>query len=164
MPKPRKAQVSLEATPYYHCVSRCVRHAFLCGTDSHTGQSYEHRREWIEERLYELAGIFAIDLCAYAVMSNHYHLVLHVDRAMAESWDGAEVVRRWQALFTGHPLAKQFLNEEPLSKMELAFVKELVTQWQRSASRTTGPVRSGDRCSPAQARPVRPAVCLRRWP
>ena len=86
MPKPRRAQVSLDATPYYHCVSRCVRRAFLCGTDVLLGQSYEHRRQWIEDKLYDLTRVFALDLCAYAVMSNHYHVVLYVDDTQAESW------------------------------------------------------------------------------
>jgi hypothetical protein len=44
MPKSRSSQVSLIDTPYYHCVSRCVRRAFLCGTDKYSGTNYEHRQ------------------------------------------------------------------------------------------------------------------------
>ena len=95
MPTPRKSQISLNATPYYHCVSRCVRRAFLCGTDRTTGRCFEHRRQWIEGRLLQLASIFALDVCAYAVMSNHFHLVLHVDRSQATLWSPLEVVQRW---------------------------------------------------------------------
>lgn len=71
MPRPRKSLISLKSTPYYHCISRCVRRAFLCGEDLQNGQSYEHRRGWIEERLFELVRFFPIDLCAYTVLSNH---------------------------------------------------------------------------------------------
>jgi hypothetical protein len=49
MPKPRKELISLEATPFYHCVTRCVRKAFLRDTDS-SGRSFEHRRVWIENQ------------------------------------------------------------------------------------------------------------------
>jgi len=83
MPKPRKTLISLEATAYYHCISRCVRRAFLCEEDGYTGRSFEHRRDWIEERLLELAQIFAIAVCGYSVMSSHSHAVLHVDQSAA---------------------------------------------------------------------------------
>ena len=129
MPKPRKAQVSLEATPYYHCVSRCVRRAFLCGEDAHTGQNYEHRRTWIEERMLSLSQVFALDICAYAVMSNHYHVVLHVDREQADGWEDKEVIERWHQLFAGHPLTHRFLAGGPLLEAERKLVAELVALW-----------------------------------
>ena len=53
----RKRQISLVDTKYYHCISRCVRRAFLCGEDRFTGQSYEHRRGWVEVKRLELAKI-----------------------------------------------------------------------------------------------------------
>lgn len=87
----RKRQISIQDTPYYHCISRCVRRAFLCGEDNHTGQSYEHRRAWVEQHLFKLSEAFAIDVCAYAIMNNHYHVVLHVDEQQAKHWTMEEV-------------------------------------------------------------------------
>jgi REP element-mobilizing transposase RayT len=118
MPRPRYRQVSLEDTPFYHCISRCVRRAFLCGIDTYSGKSYEHRRDWVEARLLELAAVFAIDLCAYAVMSNHLHLVLRVDVVAAKSWTMAEVLQRWHRLYGASLLSKRFLGDEPLTETE----------------------------------------------
>ena len=92
MPKPRKEQVCLEATPYYHCVSRCVRKAYLCGVDINTNESYEHRRNWLENELIKQAQVFAIDIAAYAIMSNHYHVVLHINKSEADNWSFDEVL------------------------------------------------------------------------
>lgn len=64
MPQPSKSQVSLIGTPYYHCVSRYVRRSFLCGVGKYFGQSYEHRRGWVEDRLLFLSTLFAIDSAA----------------------------------------------------------------------------------------------------
>ena len=129
MPKPRKTLVSLDATPYYHCVSRCVRRAFLCGQDSFTGNSYEHRRQWIEDRLLELASIFAIDLCAYAVMSNHYHVALHINAEQAQTWSSREVIERWHRLFKGSLLSQRFLQGEALSKAERNALSDQIGEW-----------------------------------
>lgn len=129
MPKPRSSLVSLEATPYYHCVSRCVRRAFLCGTDTYSGQCFEHRREWIKSRLFQLVEVFSIDLCGYAIMSNHYHLVLHVDSAKAINWSNLEVIERWHRLFKGTPLTHRYLMGHPLGEAEALAVKEKVKLW-----------------------------------
>ncbi len=67
---PRREIVPGDEIGVYHCIARCVRKAFLCGVDPTTVLDYEHRKEWIRERLEQLASIFAIDICGYAVMSN----------------------------------------------------------------------------------------------
>ena len=85
MPKPRSQQISLCDTQYYHCVSRCVRRAFLCGQDNQTGKSYEHRRDWVQDQLLALGQIFAIDVCAFAVLHNHTHVVIYDDENTAKS-------------------------------------------------------------------------------
>ena len=111
MPQPRKNCVSLDTTPYYHCTSRCVRRTFLCGIDSTTGKSYEHRRAWVEDRILALGQVFATQIHAYAVMSNHYHVVLKMDRSQAQGWSDHEVIHRWTQLFAGSPLLQSYQQD-----------------------------------------------------
>jgi hypothetical protein len=49
MTMPRRQLVDVSVTRYYHCISRCVRRAFLCG------EGVTHRKAWIEARLEHLA-------------------------------------------------------------------------------------------------------------
>jgi hypothetical protein len=72
MPTARHRLVSLDDTPYYHCISRCVRRAFLCGHDQVPGFDFEHRRQWILDRSKLLCTVFAVDLYAYAVITLSY--------------------------------------------------------------------------------------------
>ncbi|WP_338892321.1 transposase [Aeromonas rivipollensis] len=125
----RSRQISLQDTPYYHVVSRCVRRAFLCGEDAHSGQSYEHRRQWVVDRLGQLSRLFAIGICAYAVMSNHYHLVLKVDAEQAQGWSEREVAERWAALFQCPLLVRRWYQGESLIEPELLVVQQLIEQW-----------------------------------
>ena len=129
MPRPRSELVSLEDTPNYHCVSRCVRKAFLCGVDRDSGINYEHRREQIEVRLFELADIFAIKVCAYAIMHNHHHEVLHVDAEQAKSWPWQEVIVRWHRLYQGKALSQRFLKGDKLSIAQTREVQKLAELW-----------------------------------
>ncbi|MCX8072020.1 MAG: transposase [Candidatus Binatia bacterium] len=99
MPVARRQLVDVTVTPYYHVISRCVRRAHLCGRDFHTGKNFDHRKEWLVERIRTLAGIFAVKVFAYAVMSNHYHLVIALEPARAREWSDHEVVARWGQLF-----------------------------------------------------------------
>ena len=126
MPQPRKNQISLIDTPYYHCVSRCVRRSFLCGKDKFTGQSYEHRRGWVEERLLFLSSVFSIGICAYAVMNNHTHVVLCVDKDLAQSWSMEEVIRRWHQMYQGTLLSQKYQRGDKLSKGECISLDETV--------------------------------------
>ncbi|HMB39603.1 MAG TPA: transposase [Wenzhouxiangellaceae bacterium] len=131
MPMPRNQLVSLDATRYYHVISRCVRRQFLCGIDTQTGQDFSHRRDWIRGRIFDLADVFAIDVCSYAVMSNHFHLVLSVDQARALGWDDREVATRWTHLFGGIPLVRSFAAGEKLSDAQLAAVKSKVDEYRK---------------------------------
>ncbi|SFN67103.1 transposase [Dokdonella immobilis] len=99
MTSARSLLVDSETPGFYHCISRCVRRAWLCGIDPYSGRSYEHRREWVEQRLLELAEIFAVGIQAYAVMSNHVHVVLRIDPPTAAAWRPEEVASRWIRLF-----------------------------------------------------------------
>ena len=131
MTQARSALIDPNSTPYYHCIARCVRRAFLCGEDHFTGKSYEHRKLWVVDRLKELAAIFAIEVCAYAVMSNHYHVVLHIDTERGKSWSHREVLQRWTQLFDGPLLVQRFLAGDPLGKAEMARVIEFADQYRQ---------------------------------
>jgi hypothetical protein len=124
---PRSALVSLEATPWYHVISRCVRRAFLCGEDLATGRNFEHRRGWILARMEQLAGVFAVDVAAYAVMSNHFHQVVRVDAERAQAWSDDEVLRRWTKLYTGPELVQQYLRDGGAGMVEAQL--EAVQGW-----------------------------------
>lgn len=99
MALPRSKYVREGEEGVYHCFSRCVRRAFLYGYDARTGRDFTHRKAWLVNRMRHLAGIFAIEVCAYSVMGNHYHVVLRTRPDRASSWSDQEVATRWLRLF-----------------------------------------------------------------
>ena len=131
MTRPRATLVSPSDTPYYHCMGRCVRRAFLCGDDDRTGRNFDHRRALILKRLSLLTEVFAIDLCAYAVMSNHYHLVLRLNPERAATLTQREVADRWARLYGGPPCLAKYLDACPLTAAEEALLAKHCAIWQR---------------------------------
>ncbi len=83
----------------YHCFCRCVRRAFLCGIDPVTRRDFSHRKAWLVERMKYLSAIFAIEVCAYAIMWNHYHAILRTRPDLMAGWTDREVAIRWLRLF-----------------------------------------------------------------
>ena len=134
MPQARYRLVDTATTPYYYCISRCVRRAFLCGRDRFTGKNFDHRKQWILDRIQFLSSVFAIDVCAYAIMSNHFHLVLHVDVQSAQDWSSDEVIDRWLSLYKGPNVAHKYKAGEPLMKVEQDALSSLVEGWRNRLS------------------------------
>ncbi len=82
----------------FHCWTRCVRRAFLCGRDPLTGKDFSHRRDWIMKREEQFTGLFAIEIEFRAELSNHLHIVLRTRPDVAKRWSRHEVARRWLTL------------------------------------------------------------------
>lgn len=98
MALPRSKYVEEGKEGVYHCFCRCVRRAFLYGYDAYSGRDYSHRKQWLIDRLRQLAGIFAIDVCAYSVMDNHYHTVVRTRPDIVDGWSDRDVASRWLKL------------------------------------------------------------------
>jgi hypothetical protein len=81
-----------------HICARVVRRCFLFGVDPVTGKNHDHRKVWIEDQLKLLAANFGIDLLSFAILSNHFHLILRSRPDVVETWDDTEVARRWLML------------------------------------------------------------------
>ena len=120
MAYPRSVTVDPDEPGFYHCMSRCVRRAFLCGEDPVSGRNFDHRRDLMERRLIDLAEGFAVSLYSWAVMSNHTHVVLRIDPQQARQWSDEEVAFRWARL-------TRTLKAEPASKVQ-ARMREILQQ------------------------------------
>jgi len=129
MTQSRQSQVSLSGILYYYCISCCVCRAYLCGENKYPEKSFEHRRHWVVERMHYLASLFSIDICAYAIMSNHYHLVLHVDEASNGALSHDEVCERWCQLYSRPVLVERWQSKQTISEAENKVVLSIIDNW-----------------------------------
>jgi hypothetical protein len=105
MATPRSQLVDPDYPMHYHLVSRCVRRSWLCGVDRQSGKDYEHRKGWLEERIHDLARYFAVAVDAYAIMSNHFHLVVYFDPQESNRWSDEDKARRHTLFWPYSPCA-----------------------------------------------------------
>lgn len=96
----RNHQIFLNEPTYFHLISRCVRRAYLCGKDKHSGKRYDHRKRWLKKRLFELSELFFIDLYGYVIMSNHYHLVIKTRPDKSYLASNQQIAQRWCRIFS----------------------------------------------------------------
>lgn len=115
MTRPRSLIIDDQREGFYHCVSRCVRRAFLHGVDSHSGNNYDYRKVWLQQRLVFLAKIFWIDVAGYAVMDNHVHVILRNRPDLSRAASARDVAYRWLLLYPKRRNAKG-LPLEPSEK------------------------------------------------
>ena len=127
MPRPRNKQIALSETPFYHLTYRCVRRSFLCGELD--GVNFAHRREWIVERLKLLAGMFAIDVTSYAIMMNHYHVLVRVNLEKSAAWTTTEIFEHWNVLFQTPDLVKQYLAGNLFEDQDIQAAENMVEMY-----------------------------------
>ncbi|MCC9603925.1 hypothetical protein LOC67_25515 [Stieleria sp. JC731] len=128
MPRPQRCeQFQTSEVCVVHVVQRCVRRAWLAGIDPISGLDYSFRKEWIRRRMEALASVFAVDVLAYAIMSNHMHQVLRNRPDVCEQWSDEEVAIRWLRIFPGKRL------DEYLAEPNTNDVQMLVRNKQRIA-------------------------------
>jgi hypothetical protein len=128
MAQPRRSLIKLHDTPYYHVTVRCVRRAWLAGVDASSGKDYSHRTEWMLERIAHLASVFCIDVCAYAIMSNYYEIVLHVDRGRGARLSPEQVIERWSVLHHPPKLIAHW-QQGTLEEGKRPQAEHLIEQW-----------------------------------
>ena len=121
MTKPRQQVLDHEES-VYHCISRCVRRAFLYGQDLYSGKNYDHRKDWIKARIQNLINIFTIEVLAYALMDNHQHSILRTRPDLLNNLTDQEVLERWNLLYPKQrnlDFSPSILTQDQLQEMLL---------------------------------------------
>jgi len=108
----RAKLVNPEVTRWYHCISRCVRRAYLFGEGAEDAAGL-NRKAWLDERLRFLNNLFAVSVAGYAVLDNHLHTLVRIDLADAKQWSPQEVARRWFVLFPPRDTKRQPVKVTP---------------------------------------------------
>jgi len=132
MSKSRHQLIDINQTPYYHCLSRCVRRAWICtnaaSEDQFTDRNYEHRKAWAVKRLALLADVLAISVASFAIIYNYVHFLLRVDKQKVLAWDNFQVAKQWKVLYNWPLLVTRYMKGEA-SAAEIIAAKTAPETW-----------------------------------
>ncbi|MDA0658796.1 MAG: hypothetical protein O3C60_08110 [Planctomycetota bacterium] len=135
MATPRKDTFDPHVVGIYHCMTRCVRQLFLLESDEKADRENAGRWDFCEFRLAYLAGLFAIDVLDFALLSNHIHTLLRNRPDVVSAWSDREVARRWFKLHPSEVPSKEknhVLTEQDID--QAAADKELMAHARRELS------------------------------
>ena len=90
MPVPRVIFSSPNFPSHYHCVSRVTNRDFVFGT---------HERDVFRKVLRQVEAFSGVRVLTWAILSNHFHVLLEVPPRPAEPLSDAEILRRCRALY-----------------------------------------------------------------
>jgi len=82
-----------------HVFNKTIRGSFLQGVDKLTGKDFSHRKGIMEKRIRFLSKFFSIDVCGYAILSNHYHIILRGRPDRSTLWSTRQVALNWWWVF-----------------------------------------------------------------
>jgi hypothetical protein len=121
MTRARKTLIALKSTSLYHICVCAVRQSFLCGEDRHSGRNFDHRKQWV-------------DLSVYAILSNHYRVILHVYKARTATWDATEIINRWHQLFKGTIQSQAYIKGENPEGADRQLLDSQTGEWEKRLS------------------------------
>ena len=110
MPTPVNALSALKLPRIITASTAVFAVLFSVASTPTRAKDLSHRKARIEELMFTFAQAFALDICAYAIMSNHYHLVVKMAVQDAKKWSAREVVQRWHLIFKGNAISQRFLG------------------------------------------------------
>ena len=127
----RRNLVDTETPGFYHCTNRCVRRTFLCGVDELTGRDFSHRKDYLEKRLFELCELFSVETFAYAIMPNHYHIVLYLDPLLPLSWSDETIAEKWLKIYPSRLDNPKFFKQRELKKQAIMADKKKLALYRK---------------------------------
>jgi REP element-mobilizing transposase RayT len=86
------------------------------------------------DRIHQLTDVFSIEVCAYAIMSNHYHLVLYVNESELAACSDNEICERWSKIYSLTPMVLRWQKGELSSDIQNEAALCVITEWRKRLS------------------------------